>query len=234
MEKLIINNETDNNIIRNLEKLNIDIIKTVNNDNLLYPLRAHPDMLIHVLPNGNIIADRDNFLYYENKLKNFKVIKSEKSLSSEYPNDIVLNGVCFKNLFIHNLKYTDKNLLDYYRENGYELIDVKQGYTKCNIAVGKNVLITSDMDIYEKVKSHANILLIDHKQIKLEGFNYGFIGGASGLINDTLYFTGSLKSHSSYNKIIDFLNENNEKYSFLSNNDIIDYGSIIFLKNIEK
>lgn len=230
MTDILINYEVSSELEKSLRKLDVNIYKTKENKNLLDGLKGHPDLLVHSLPKGNLVVDRDNYDYYKDLFKDYNIIKSEKSLNSIYPRDISLNAVVFKNLFIHNLKYTDKNLLEFYSKKGYKLIDVKQGYTKCNISIGKNVLITSDRDIYYKVKSFEKILLIDHKQIILPGFNYGFIGGASGLINDTLYFTGSLKNHSSYNEIIDFLEKNNEKYDFLTSSDIIDYGSILSLE----
>lgn len=230
MTDILINYEVSSELEKSLRKLDVNIYKTKENKNLLDGLKGHPDLLVHSLPKGNLVVDRDNYDYYKDLFKDYNIIKSEKSLNSIYPRDISLNAVVFKNLFIHNLKYTDKNLLEFYSKKGYKLIDVKQGYTKCNISIGKNVLITSDRDIYYKVKSFEKILLIDHKQIILPGFNYGFIGGASGLINDTLYFTGSLKNHSSYNEIIDFLGKNNEKYDFLTSSDIIDYGSILSLE----
>lgn len=230
MTEILINYNTNREIEKSLENLNFKIYKTTPNKNLLEPLEAHPDLLLHNLPNGDLVVDRDNYEYYKNLFDDYNIIKSSSSLDCKYPKDISLNASVFKNLFIHNLKYTDEKLLDYYSKNGYKLINVRQGYTKCNISIGKNVLITSDRDIYEKVRKFEKILLIDHKQIILTGFNYGFIGGASGLIDDTLYFTGSLEKHSSYNKIIEFLEENNEKYDFLSKSDIIDYGSILSLK----
>ncbi|WP_338079495.1 DUF6873 family GME fold protein [Clostridium haemolyticum] len=36
------------------------------------------------------------------------VITSDSSLSSKYPQDIILNAVNFSNYFIHYLNYTDK------------------------------------------------------------------------------------------------------------------------------
>lgn len=226
-KEVIVSSEIDSEIIKNIENLGVKVYKTKNNKNLLSPLQAHPDMLIHILPNGNIVADRDNYDYYKKLWPDRIVFKSEKSLNAKYPQDISLNGVAFKNYFIHNLEHTDKTLYEYYKNKGYDLINVKQGYTKCNITLGKNVLITSDSDIYNKLNNKVKILLIDHKQIILKGFNYGFIGGASGYFNDKIYFTGNLKKHSSFNKIIKFLNENNEEYDFLSKKEIEDFGSIL-------
>lgn len=230
MEKILVNKKLKKEILDNLKSIGIDILNTKENNNLLEPLKGHPDILLHQLSNGDVVVDRENYKYYKELLSEYNVIPSDCKLDGKYPKDISLNAVVFKNLFIHNLNYTDKKLLDFYSSNGYRMINVKQGYTKCNIVVGKNVLITSDVDIYNSIKDFEKILLIDHKQIILEGFNYGFIGGTSGLINDKIYFTGSLKNHSSYEEIIKFLNDNNEEYEFLSEKPIEDYGSLIFLK----
>lgn len=226
----LISCDTPQEIIGNLENEGFNIIKTAENENILKPLCAHADILVHRLPDDTIVVDRDNFGYYENLLAGFNLLKSENSLDAAYPLDISLNGVCFKNYFIHNLKYTDANLLDFYSKNGYKLIDVRQGYTKCNIAVGNDCLITSDVDIYEKMKDEGEeILLIHHKEIVLPGFNYGFIGGTSGLFEDTLYFTGDIKKHSSGEEIVDFLDRNGQKFKILSEDRLLDIGSIFFL-----
>ncbi len=56
------------------------------------------------------------------------------------------------NQLIHNLKFTDDNLLSY--EKHKILINVKQGYTKCScLPVSKNALITSDVGIYNTLKN---------------------------------------------------------------------------------
>lgn len=226
MKKLIVDCRINEEIKYNLETKGYTLIYTKPNKDILYPFNSHPDMLIRQLSSNDFICDRDNISYYRAFLKEYNLIPTLNNLKRNYPEDIALNYLVFKNLFIHKLSATDGNILNYYKNKGYTLIDVTQGYTKCNVAVGKNSLITSDRIIYEKLKKYVSILLIDHKQIKLKNFNYGFIGGASGFINGELVFTGSLKSHSSYEKIVKFLDINDEKYSFLSYNEIEDFGSI--------
>ena len=227
--EILVSSLMGENIIKMLEKLEFKINLTKANENILESLNTHPDMLLHVLPDGSIVVDRDNVSYYRSLWPDKNVVESEKKLTGKYPGDIALNGAVFKNYFIHNLKYTDRKILDYYEKNGYTLIDVKQGYTKCNLVCGNNCLITSDTDIYRKMKDRADILLIDHKQIILKGFDYGFIGGASGLLNNRLYFTGNLENHSSYNKIMDFLSICGEEVGFLSTDEIEDFGSILII-----
>lgn len=205
------------------------IIRTKKNKKVMEGLNTHPDILVHPLPNGNIIVDRDNFMYYESLLTGIKVIKSESHLDEKYPRDVPLNAFTFKNYFIHNLKYTDKKLLEYYKEKGYELIHIKQGYSKCTTLVTEDFLITSDGGTYEKLRDIIPIYKINHGEIKLENFNYGFIGGASGSFGKKIFFTGSIKEHSSYEKIIKIIKKYNYEIEILSRGPIEDYGSIYFI-----
>lgn len=205
------------------------IIRTKKNKKVMEGLNTHSDILVHPLPNGNIIVDRDNFMYYESLLTGIKVIKSESHLDEKYPRDVPLNAFTFKNYFIHNLKYTDKKLLEYYKERGYELIHIKQGYSKCTTLVTEDFLITGDGGTYEKLRDIIPIYKINHGEIKLENFNYGFIGGASGSFGKKIFFTGSIKEHSSYEKIMKIIKKYNYEIEILSREPIEDYGSIYFI-----
>lgn len=222
---IVVDYYTDDKILKELSKID-KVVKTKPNLQIMDGINAHPDLLIRPLNTDTLAVDDENLSYYSSIFKDKKIIPI-KNIKSPYPNHVKLNFAIYQNLFIHNLNYTDTEVYQYYHERKYEFIHVKQGYTKCNLVVGKNCLITSDVNIYEKLKSKTKILLIEHKQIKLRGFNYGFIGGTSGIIKDTLYFTGSLDKHSSSEKIIDFLETNNEKYKFITNGELVDIGSII-------
>ncbi|WP_138159181.1 DUF6873 family GME fold protein [Peptoniphilus catoniae] len=224
---IILDKNIDKEILKELKKLNKEIIFTEENKALMPGINTHPDILIRPLEGKDIIVDRDNLSYYKKLLENYNIIPSEKSLKRSYPYDVALNFVLYKGYLIHNLSFTDRQVIDYCKKRNYKFIDVKQGYTKCNIVVGKNSLITSDKDIYEKLKEEFNVLLIKHKNIDLKGFNYGFIGGASGLIDDVLYFTGDFLIHPCGKEINSFLNENREEFKILSKNKLVDYGSIL-------
>lgn len=202
------------------------IIKTIPHPNLNTSLSTHPDMQVRFLEEDEIVCDKLLYDYYSS-LGIEKLYSSDSAISETYPEDVKLNFVVLKNTFIHKLSATDTFVLNYFETRGYEMIDVRQGYTKCNLLIGKNSLITSDTDIYKKLKSKFNILLISHGDIELSGYNYGFIGGTSGLVDGRLYLTGTLNEHKSGKKILDFLNESGEDVEFLSQNKISDYGSIL-------
>ncbi|MDO5040988.1 MAG: hypothetical protein Q4D95_02750 [Peptoniphilus sp.] len=225
---IVVDKKINKEILCKLKLLD-EVLLTAENNNLQRPINSHPDMLVRALEDKDVIVDRENYQYYKSALQGYNVIKSDTTLRAKYPGDIALNFCKFKNHIIHNLKYTDKKVLEYYSKRNYEFVDVKQGYTKCNIVVGENTLITSDRDIYDKLKGIFNILLIRHKEVILEGYEYGFIGGASGIIKGVLYFTGDIKKHSNGQKIAEFLNAHGEKYKMLSTGKLTDYGSVLEL-----
>ena len=179
-----------------------EVVKTRANKNLLKGLDTHTDILVHPLPNGDLVVDRDNLKYYKKILPDKNLIPSHSSLSKEYPKDIPLNVFSFKNYFIHNLKFTDQVILDYYKNSGYEMINIKQGYAKCSCLVTEDFIITSDGGIYESLKDFIPIYKINHGEIKLKNFNYGFIGGASGVLGKKIFFTGDFSHHSSHEEIL--------------------------------
>lgn len=217
--------------LKNLEKLeifNYKIVKTKENSKIPHPLNTHPDLLVHKIGN-KIVVDSENLDYYKNIFDDLEVIPTKKPLGSTYSKYVCLNGFSYKNYFVHNLNYTDENVLDYYKKNNYELIDVKQGYTKCNTLITSKFLMTSDMSIYKALKNKVNIYKINHKDILLKNYNYGFIGGSSGYINKHLILTGSIKKHSSYEYIKEIINLYNLEVIILSEDEIEDFGSILLI-----
>lgn len=205
------------------------VVRTKANKNVLRGLDSHPDILIHPLPNGDIVVDRDNFDYYKEIFKDKKVIPSHSSLSAKYPGDIHLNAFAFRKIFIHNLKHTDQAILDYYKNEGFDLVNIKQGYAKCSCLVTQDFVITSDGGIYESLKDLIPIYKIDHKQIRLQNFNYGFIGGANGVLDKKIFFTGDFSHHSSHEEILKIIKKYNYEIEILSKDPIEDFGSIYFI-----
>lgn len=206
-----------------------EVVRTRANKNLLKGLDTHTDILVHPLSKGEFVVDRDNFEYYKKFFPDKKVIPSHSSLSKKYPKDVPLNAFTFKNYFIHNLKFTDKVLLDYYKNSAYELINIKQGYTKCSSLVTNDFIITSDGGIYESLRDLIPIYKIKHGEIRLQNFNYGFIGGASGVLGKKIFFTGDFSHHSSHEEILKIIKKYDYEIEILSKDPIEDYGSIFFI-----
>ena len=205
------------------------IARTKSNKNLMKGLDTHTDILVHPIPSGELVVDRENFEYYKKIFPDKKILPSHSKLSKKYPKDVPLNAFTFKNYFIHNLKFTDKVLLDYYKNSGYQMIDIKQGYAKCSCLVTNDFIITSDGGIYESLRDFIPIYKINHGEIRLQNFNYGFIGGASGVLGKKIFFTGDFSHHSSYEEILKIIKKYDYEIEILSDETIEDFGSIYFI-----
>ena len=150
-------------------------------------------------------------------------------IGEKYPQNIGFNAVCLDKYFIHNLKYTNLRLLEYVKKLGLIPINVKQGYTKCScVVVDGSSIITADEGIYAVLSaiSDIDVLKISEGHVLLSGFDYGFLGGASGRVVDTLYFHGDITKHPDYSLISDFVLSRNIKMKWFDF-PLTDIGSII-------
>lgn len=147
-----------------------------------------------------------------------------------YPENVKFNAVCLDKYFIHNLKHTSPVLLYEAQKRGLELINVKQGYTKCNIVVvdGHSV-ITSDEGIFNTLSRYSDIEVLKIRQgfIKLSGFEYGFLGGASGRVGNEIIFNGNLAAHPDFNAICEFIQNRGLQVKYFPEYELEDIGSII-------
>jgi hypothetical protein len=66
-------------------------------------------------------------------------------------------------------------------KKNFNIIDVKQGYTKCSVLpVSNNAFITDDISIYNQCVSFGiDVLYVGKGDVSLPGYNYGFIGGCA-------------------------------------------------------
>ena len=111
-----------------------------------------------------------------------------EKLARNYPGNICYNAVCTGKYFIHNLQYTDPDLLAAAEakaaaeHTGLTKIHVRQGYTRCSLLpVDDRSFITSDAGIAKTLADYdTDVLLIRPGHILLPGFDHGFIGGTGG------------------------------------------------------
>ena len=150
-------------------------------------------------------------------------------LGDRYPADVPYNAACTGKYFIHNLKYTDEKLLDYARSLDLILIDIRQGYSKCSIAViDENSVITSDEGAAKVLKaSGLDVLTIRKGHIKLPGYDYGFIGGTCGRAGNEIIFNGDLTRHPDCQLITEFIGSKGLAIKYFEGYELEDIGSII-------
>lgn len=158
------------------------------------------------------------------------VYMGERSrLTLDYPGNIRYNAVAIGKYFIHNLRYTDPVLLKCVTD--FTKINVKQGYTKCNVAViDERRLITSDRGIYKAVRAAApelEVLLIAEGQVLLPGLPGGFLGGTCGRVGARMIFNGDLSAHSDFSCITRFIAGAGLETVYFKEYRLTDIGSII-------
>jgi len=214
-----------------LEYFNINNYKMIfipENKNLQKPINSHTDMNCCKI-NETIFCDEN--IYDLIKNINYNIIKGESKLQKNYPFDIAYNAAFVGKFLFCNKKYAEPKILEYAEKYNISIIDVKQGYTKCSmIVLNKNNIITSDIGIYNKCKNlKINSLFVTNKNVKLNGYNNGFICGCAFVTDNELIFTGDITKHNDYFKIIEFCDNINFKIKFIENCDLYDFGSPIIL-----
>lgn len=149
-------------------------------------------------------------------------------VGSCYPGDCIYNAASTGRFFIHNTKITDPALLKAARDLQMEIIHVKQGYSKCScVVVDENSIITSDAGIERACRNKLDCLLVSPEHVLLEGYDYGFLGGASGRLDDTMIFNGDLQAHPDREKIRSFITERGLKIKYFDSYPLTDIGSIV-------
>lgn len=201
--------------------------------------RRHADMQCLVTEDTTFILSCCETL--QNALRTrYCVISCGDDIDGKYPKNVAMNALTLKKTLIARLDSLDGAVFNFCRERGYALVNVNQGYAKCSCAMaGDRRLITADRGIYRAIKRYnesvaendrVEALLISEGYIRLDGTDYGFIGGASGFDSEknTLYFTGNISLHPDFRKILDFCEAQKISVVSLSDEPLSDIGGIIF------
>ena len=208
------------------------VIKPPKMDMLPPSLSRHADLSIAIVSSKKAVCPPESYAYYKSALfpYGFEIIEGKTHLGCNYPLDSAYN-VCIigKKCFL-NKKVCDPTLYDILISEGYEIIFVNQGYTKCSICpIDENTFITADKGIYDKgVEMGFEALLISNEGILLPDYKNGFWGGCCGLgAPDTLLVNGDVETIKSGNLIKEFLNRKGIKIKNLKKGEVIDIGSVL-------
>ena len=201
-------------------------------------ISSHVDIFIAKIGNS-LIIEPGFYDWFVEQVKGFKIktniIKGDSIVQAQYPMDISYNVCIIGDYAIHNFKYTSKKIMELLYSLEYKLINVKQGYTNCSIAViDDNSLIVSDNGLYKELSKYDfDILLIENElDIKLlsdSGYSnkHGFIGGCISRMGNNIIIFGDLAKIDKNNLIRNFILKKNLKIIEFKTLDVIDYGGII-------
>lgn len=211
MSKIYVSKEANSHLIKYLEEQGHKVSLMESKADIDPPISCHPDIYMCQLTSEAVFHG------------------NPEKLGRDYPSHAIYNGCSTGKFFIHNLKITDSELLEAACGKGLITVHVPQGYSKCNIVVvDEDSIITSDMGIFRSAsKAGLEVLLIEPKQVILHGYPYGFLGGASGRIGDTILFNGDLSKHSDFKEICRFISSRGLKTKYFTEYPLTDIGSII-------
>lgn len=170
---------------------------------------THPDLFVHPCSGvaarlflaselHGLLGDDIRLLSRRAEALGMTVERLDQKLGGQYPQNVLLNGVELGDYVMGNPMTLSPQIIKAHEANGRKLLAVKQGYTKCSVAVVRpQALITEDQGIAKAALGVGmEVLLLDKGHVGLDGFEYGFIGGCCGkLREDWLLFNGNLANH---------------------------------------
>jgi len=227
----IIDPRTPADVTDNLACMGFEIIPIPLTNHAAEPICGHPDIQIFLHAKNAFIhpAASPDFITSVGKYSHVTVCRT--GLTCKYPGDIPYNIVSLESMAIHRADCTEPSIKQYFADNNIELINTSQGYSKCStLIVDDKSIITSDRSIHKSgTDAGLDSLLIEPGYIDLPGYDYGFIGGASGRFDNTILLTGRIDHHPDSNRIMEFIDRRGIELRILSQNRAIDTGSILIL-----
>lgn len=230
---VIVDYRTNSDTVKELKRLGFTVYFTKHIDTLYKEVAGHSDMQIHFVNNKGI-CEPTVYEYYSSLFRNVEIKCGTARLTNKYPNDIAYNVCNIGNFVVCKEKYTATEILSEYQTLNKKILNANQGYAKCSICtVNDESAITADNGMYQLLKKNdVNVLKITEGYIKLYDMN-GFIGGASGLLSDSLIaFNGDIKKHPDYKNIRDFCNNVHVDVVSLNNVELQDIGSILKIPSL--
>ena len=218
------------NLVDEVKKYGFNVIPSENVDILHKFESRHGDMQCLKINDTCFVLKECKRLQEELSSYCDNIIVTDKPIEKLYPNNVLLNAAFIDNKLFCNTKVIDESVKRYCKENCIELINVKQGYTKCSTAIIDDLFITADVGIFNSMTANGvEGLLIKSGDIDLNGVEYGFIGGCCFSDGDNVYFTGDILKHSDGNLICDFLHKHSKNIICLSNEKLYDIGGFVIV-----
>lgn len=237
MEYILIDKRMRNIEKNTLKYLGYRLVEIEKSENVYSEISSHVDIFTTKIGDTLVVekSKYEDLAFMLNKTE-YNIVSGKEEVGLNYPEDIKYNVCILGNYAIHNFKYTDKTVLKILNENGYEMINVEQGYTNCSIAViDDSSIITTDKKIAEKlIANNISVLLLDYVpdiKLKDEYGNYsnmtGFIGGAMARVDNNIVVFGDLDKIDKENKIRNYIKTRNLKLIDFKGLDVIDYGGLV-------
>lgn len=230
MQYAFCSNSISENIDTALKKSGVEVIPVPDCKLLPSPVCSHADMLMFKASEKLWIMEKSTYDKVDFPESDIRVITDtfECGTVAEYPYDIRFNAALVGDFLFCREKYISPLILE---NTSAKIVDVKQGYARCSMCiVNDHSFITADTSLKNAgERCGLDVLLISPGHIILNGYNYGFIGGASFVKDNNVYFFGNISLHPDYKRIHDFIKSHNANEIILSDEAMYDFGGLFFV-----
>ncbi len=215
MSNIIISAEAPREIIEYIKSLGHEVY-SLTGRGVLPPVRCHADMFICRLTEDAIIS------------------ALEDELTPGYPQETAFNALVMQNKLFCRTASASPRLLDAARALGMSVIPVKQGYAACSVCrVSDNAAITADSGMAAALEGAGiDVLRIRPGHILLPGYDTGFIGGASALLDGRLIFFGNAAGHPDWRQMEQFIAARGIEYKIFPTLPLTDLGGLVQADNV--
>lgn len=239
---ILLGSDASSRFFEPLRRLGLFPLVLPSDKRLPSPIASHADMLVFIIDNVLFCNEE----YYFNNESLFKKIAeygylinySAFAVGNNYPQDIALNQALIGKYILGKKDACAKAILEYTNNNEYEYLSVKQGYAKCStLVLNKNAIISADDSILKASKDIGlNFLKINNSSvsIKLNGYGYGFVGGASFVYNNQVIFFGNLENHENAKEISSFCESQGFSVLSLDQGQLTDVGGAFILPHLNQ
>lgn len=235
MKWILVDNRISAAMERTFQKHGIYLLRLPPSPDLPNAISSHPDTLIFKHSSDLLTCCE----YAECAVSVFSDVRElshglslsfcDERFGKGYPADAVLNAKVIGNFLFANTKNISRSVLCIAEKYGLHVINVNQGYPNCAIlSPDGSSAITADRGLYKALlRCGIDALLISEGYIELLPYEYGFIGGASAVVGDTVFFFGNLDSHPDSEAIREFIEARGKKCVSLSEERLTDLGGCV-------
>lgn len=236
MKTIIVDERLSDACERSLLKEGFFLLKLPADPSLGEAVASHPDTVMFYADEEIVTTadycDRAAYIFSDIREynPNIKIHFTSEKRDKVYPEDCIMNALVIGNKIFCKADSISEGITDFAMRRGYRIINTKQGYPSCSVLHFENSAITADPGLALTLKKNGvKVTLITQGHISLPPYQYGFIGGASGVVGKTVYFFGDIATHPDCEKICRAIEDEGYNPISLSQGELCDFGGIISL-----